>query len=467
MKRKTTTVIAIILLALILLLGGSFLGLLIYLDSDDSLVGVLNVLSEVFKSDVINAVIIFWVLLMPVLLVIFVVFGLMRRKRHKKVTEKWEQGVKIAIEAEAAAYRKQLQSRDGNRFTVTDNSAYISNTKYYGKINSIQDLCIAFRNFMAGNMNLYFSMSDVYEFISGLAVSKILIIQGLSGAGKTSLAYAFGEFLGNPSTVIPVQPIWKERADLLGYYNEFTKKFNETQLFKKMYEAGNSNKIYITVLDEMNIARIEYYFAEFLSLLEIPNPELRYLEVIPDKWENDPKNLKDGRLKLPENMWFIGTVNNDDSAFAISDKVYDRAMSVVLDNKVQPFDADKQDINPITFEKFQNLVKKAHAEFSMCKQSEDCLQMLDNYLVENLEITFGNRILKQIRSYVSLYMACGGKELDALDDILSKKVLRKLEYKEVPKVRDEIDGLIDFLNKTFGEYKLKRCVKYLSGLIKA
>ena len=132
---------------------------------------------------------------------------------------------------------------------------------------TLAELCDEFREFAAYKLKLYYDISDIRRFIAGLAVTKIIILQGMSGTGKTSLAYAFGQFLDNPSTVIPVQPMWKERTDLLGYYNEFTKRFNETDLLVKMYEALYSKDIYITVLDEMNIARVEYYFAEFLSLL--------------------------------------------------------------------------------------------------------------------------------------------------------------------------------------------------------
>ena len=187
----------------------------------------------------------------------------------------------------------------------------------YSKDVTLEKVCEDFRNYAASRLRLYYNIDDIRRFIAGMAVSKIIILQGMSGTGKTSLAHAFGSFIDNTSTVIPVQPMWKERTDLLGYYNEFTKRFNETLLLEKMYEANYSKDMYVTVLDEMNIARVEYYFAEFLSLLELPNPDERYLEVVSDVWENDPMQLKDGRVKLPDNMWFIGTANNDDSTFAI------------------------------------------------------------------------------------------------------------------------------------------------------
>ena len=156
--------------------------------------------------------------------------------------------------------------------------------RQYDSTVTLRGFCEDFRNYAASELGLYYSMDDIRRFVAGMAVSKILILQGMSGTGKTSLAHAFGEFVDNRSTVIPVQPMWKERTDLIGYYNEFTKRFNETVLLEKMYEANLSQDIYVTVLDEMNIARVEYYFAEFLSLLELPNPEERYLTVVSDVW---------------------------------------------------------------------------------------------------------------------------------------------------------------------------------------
>ena len=230
---------------------------------------------------------------------------------------------------------------------------------------SLKRFCDNFRNYAAAELRLYYDIKDIRRFIAGMAVSPIIILQGMSGTGKTSLAHAMGSFVRNTSTVIPVQPMWKERTDLLGYYNEFTKRFNETLLLEKMYEANYCKDIYITVLDEMNIARVEYYFAEFLSLLELPNPDERYIDVVSDVWESDPVQLKDGRIKLPTNMWFIGTANNDDSTFAISDKVYDRAMILNLDEKSERFVAPRTKPTPITAENFKRLTVEAMQEYEL------------------------------------------------------------------------------------------------------
>ena len=322
---------------------------------------------------------------------------------------------------------------------------------------SLKRFCDNFRSYAASELRLYYDIKDIRRFIAGMAVSPIIILQGMSGTGKTSLAHAMGSFVKNTSTVIPVQPMWKERTDLLGYYNEFTKRFNETLLLEKMYEANYCKDIYITVLDEMNIARVEYYFAEFLSLLELPNPDERYIDVVSDVWENDPVQLKDGRIKLPTNMWFIGTANNDDSTFAISDKVYDRAMILNLDEKSERFVAPRTKPTPITAENFKRLTGEAMQEYELTGRNMKRLEELDKYLIAHFHITFGNRIMKQIRQYVPVYVGCGGEELEALDDILSKKIIRKLETQNPVYLRSAAEGLCQYLDELFGYDRMILC----------
>ena len=332
--------------------------------------------------------------------------------------------------------------------------------KYDGGI-TLEGICENFRNYTANKLKLYYEIDDIRRFIAGMSVSRILILQGMSGTGKTSLAHAFGSYIDNPSTVIPVQPMWKERTDLIGYYNEFTKRFNETLLLRKMYEANYSKDMYITVLDEMNIARVEYYFAEFLSLLELPDPNERYLDVVTDKWDTDPVQLKDGRIRLPKNMWFIGTANNDDSTFSISDKVYDRAMVLDLDKKSERFAAPVTKKLHISADQFESLVESALKEHEISKRNQKRLEELDKYLIDHFHITFGNRIMKQIRTYIPVYISCGGDELCALDDILSKKVIRKLETQNPIYLRNSAEGLINYIDELFGKDKMPICKEHI------
>ena len=353
------------------------------------------------------------------------------------------------------------ETEEGSRFymlTEIDKEYERYKAPDYDNELSLKEICEQFRDFSAGALHLYYDIEDIRRFIGGLAVTKLIILQGMSGTGKTSLAYAFGEFLDNKTVVVPIQPMWKERTDLVGYYNEFTKRFNETTLLYKMYEADYNDEIYITVLDEMNIARVEYYFAEFLSLLEIPNVDGRNLDVVADKREDDPKLLQsNGKLRLPTNMWFVGTANNDDSTFAISDKVYDRAMVLNLDKKATPFEVKEYSSKKISATHLEELFKRAQREFDITDRNLRRIKKLDEYMIKTFHITFGNRIMKQIRSYVPVLVACGGTELEALDDILARKVFRKLESKNPVYVKQMADGTRAYLDELFGENKLPLC----------
>ena len=471
-KPKKHYKLVIFLVALFLLLCGMLLFAIIYLQMTDRLSDILDIVREFLKTGgIFSILLVFWVLIIPLLLVVLLIVNKYRRKKYRRVRDAWKEALRIVAEREAAeraakeALEKQLPPPRFSQLNEMDESRAPREKRQGERISSLQELCTKFRNFAAGRLGLFYSPTDIREFISSLAVSHIIILQGMSGTGKTSLAYAFGEFLGNPSVIIPVQPMWKERTDLLGYYNEFTKKFNETLLLEKMYEANKRKDIYIAVLDELNIARVEYYFAEFLSLLEIPDAESRYLDVVPDVWENDPQGLKHGRIKLPENMWFIGTANNDDSTFAISDKVYDRAMVLELDRKAEEFVLSEEEAaqKPVSFtaEEFGSLIEREQAWFEITTRNERRLRVLDEYLIDKFQITFGNRIMKQIRNYISVYVSCGGEEVDALDDILCKKVFRKFEALNAAYVRSEADALCSFMNGLFGEGRMARCLAYI------
>ena len=329
---------------------------------------------------------------------------------------------------------------------------------------TLEGICEEFRYYAASELRLFYDIQDIRRFIGGLSVSHIMILQGMSGTGKTSLAYAFGEYLKNSTVVVPIQPMWKERTDLIGYYNEFTKKFNETTLLQKLYEASHNDQMYITVLDEMNIARVEYYFAEFLSLLEIPDYKKRHLDVVSDVWETDPTLLSNGKLILPRNMWFVGTANNDDSTFSISDKVYDRAMVINLDKKAKPFLSKSVKGRSVSSIQFQKLVDKARKEYELSNRNLRRIKQLDQYLMTHFHITFGNRIMQQIRNYVPVIVACGGTELQALDDIMSKKVLRKLETKNMVYVKSAAPGLIAYMDELFGETEMGLCKEYIQNI---
>ena len=472
-KMKKSQILWLVLLIATLVLGAILIfSAVIYFNREGEVSFDGKLRAEIFYFIVI------FLLMIPVLLVGLLIALLFSKKRSaepQQIVAVSENGELIMDDSQdnpvwfgfPSEQAQEERDEHAERFCMLSqidrNSTTYGHTTYEKKV-TLESFCNDFRNYAASKLRLYYDIEDIRRFVAGMAVSKLVILQGMSGTGKTSLAHAFGSFTDNASTVIPVQPMWKERTDLVGYYNEFTKRFNETLLLEKMYEANYSKDIYVTVLDEMNIARVEYYFAEFLSLLELPNPDERYIDVVSDKWASDPRQFKDGRIKLPENMWFVGTANNDDSTFAISDKVYDRAMILNLDTKCERFAAPAVSKKPISATDFTNLVDKAIKEYGVSRRNAKRLEELDKYLIEHFHITFGNRIMKQINTYIPVYVACEGDELMALDDILSKKVIRKLETQNPIYLRNSAEGLLSFIDDLFGVDKMPICKEHIHRL---
>ena len=330
----------------------------------------------------------------------------------------------------------------------------------------LRGLVDRFIQYSASHLRLYYTRDIISRFIAGMATSKVLILEGISGTGKTSLPYAVGKFFQRDADVISVQPSWRDRAELLGYLNEFTKKFNETDFLRAVYEAGYSDKPCVIVLDEMNLARIEYYFAEFLSIMEMPDPNEWKVDLIPGADANDPKNIINGKLLINQNTWFVGTANKDDSTFTITDKVYDRATPIVINQKAEFVDADFTPNVSMTFSYLDELFKKAQSEIHISPKVMEQFAKVDVFIQQKFKIAFGNRIMKQIRLFVPVYVACGFTELDGLDYMLSEKIIRKFESLNIGFLHQELDQLADLLNKSFGKGAFHECLKHIEDLKK-
>ena len=353
------------------------------------------------------------------------------------------------------------------RLVSIDESYKNYKIKNYDNSFSLVEFIDDFRCFSASQLGLYYDFSILRPFIAGLACGKLIILQGISGTGKTSLAYAWGKFVNQDSCVTSVEPSWREKSDFLGYFNEFSKKFNETRSLAEIYTAGFDDDIHTIILDEMNLARVEYYFADLLSILEMPNREEWLVDIVTDSWPKDPKNIKNGKLKLPGNLWYVGTINNDDSTFMVTDKVYDRAMPIDINSKVDPFKCREQEAINVNASYLEMLFKEAIEKNPLSAKGEEQVRQIDDYIIEHFRIAFGNRIMKQINIFTAVYVACGGKEIEAIDYFIAKKILRKFDQLSVAFIRDEIDPFIAYLNKNFGKDVMKECIEYLERVKKS
>ena len=357
------------------------------------------------------------------------------------------------------------QSRFSKLALIDQEFAKYKQKDYHNSF-TLPEFCYMFRNFAASKLKLYYSEKMIRLFVSAIASTKLVILQGISGTGKTSISLAWGNFVKHPSCVASVQPSWRDRTDIFGYLNEFTKKFNETDFLAYLYEAGYTDEIYTVILDEMNLARVEYYFAEMLSILEMHSTKDWKIEVVQSSWPTDPKKLIRGKLQIPPNAWYIGTINNDDSTFMVTDKVYDRAMPIDINEKGIAFEPDQVDAIDVNYSYLNGLFEKAMSDYAISPATLKKIDEMDNYTIKHFRVAFGNRIVKHMRKFVPVYVACGGDETEAVDYFMAKKVLRKFEALNLALIRDEIDGYIEFLDKNFGKGKMSECTEFLLRLKK-
>lgn len=364
------------------------------------------------------------------------------------------------VQAVLSEAKLNIEHRFQKLTLVDEKYAAFTPPEYDNEI-SLQEFAEGYRRYAASQMKLYYTPEIVRRFVAGMAASKLLILEGISGTGKTSLPYSFSRYLSNPSTIVSVQPSFRDRTELLGYFNEFSKRFNETEFLRALYEANYRPDPTLIVLDEMNLARIEYYFAEMLSVLEMPNKDEWVLDLVPTAWDGDPVKMDGGKIHVADSTWFIGTANNDDSTFTITDKVYDRAMPIELNERADAFECELQPHCNVTAEHLEYLFQKAQVDYPISDELMNKMQKLDNYLITRFKLSFGNRIMKQLYDFIPVYVACGGTELGGMDYIVARKVLKKFESMNVTFVRDEITGLITYIDKLFGKAEMQDSKAYL------
>jgi hypothetical protein len=281
------------------------------------------------------------------------------------------------------------------------------------------------------NKELFFRLEDIRLFVAGLSMSRLHILQGISGTGKTSLAKAFSRAVGGGCTTVSVQAGWRDKDDLLGHYNSFEKQFYERPCLQGLYEAQTpfyEDRPYIVLLDEMNLSRPEQYFAEFLSTLELDHKD-QLLTLMTSSHTGAPRSFIDGRqLQIPGNVWFIGTANHDETTFEFADKTYDRAHVIELPRNESRFDIDKS-LAPLSYS-YSSLEKAFSAAEK--KHSKEITELFDeinhsdfvDILGERLGVGWGNRLERQGQRFISTMLASGAKKGEALDHLFATKVLR-------------------------------------------
>ena len=299
-------------------------------------------------------------------------------------------------------------------------------------------------------------------------ISALVILAGISGTGKSELPQAYAEFVGAPLVMLPVQPRWDSPQDLQGFYNYIEKKYKPTDLMRYLYQHQSQRdlkgRMVLVLLDEMNLARVEYYFSDFLSKLETRRNKRTYLE------------LEAGSLKLteeqkqvliPDEFLFVGTMNEDETTQSLSDKVLDRANVLTFgrppDLKLR---GGKQTKPPIPKEylpwnNFQEWIKEPNSNLILTERVNEYVD-LANDIMEALGRPFAHRVYQAFAKYVINYPNADRDDAianQAIADQFGQKLLPKLRgvMVEESKVKEELNKLEillsglgdDALNKAF------------------
>ena len=336
-----------------------------------------------------------------------------------------------------------------------------------------QDLTILvdeFQSYLVDVEKLYFSKKVLRTFIAGMSASRLLLLEGLSGTGKSSLPRSFQNFIGGKSTFLQVQATWRDRTDIIGYFSDLTGYYKETELLKSIYESQYTpEEVNLIVLDEMNISRAEYYFADFLSIYEYPSELWKIQLMQTSKDMILPKKIDKGALQIPTNIWFIGTINIDDSTFTVTDKVYDRAIVINFNAINEPFDATyHKKLEPISYSELVTFFEDCQTNPKLCLTKEDKHNIYEllAFLDEEFEIKIGNRIFNQIELFVPTFVGLGGSKLDAIDMMISAKIFRKLDLVFIMDMADSLIKLQRFLNANFKKGALPLCEAKINSLLR-
>ena len=307
--------------------------------------------------------------------------------------------------------------------------------------------------------HLHYDKKDLINFHTSLKGDSLTILSGLSGTGKSQLVRTYARGLGvtNNLRFIPVRPFWEDDSDLLGYVDtvNFVYRPGDSGLLDLLIDASeNPDNIYMVCFDEMNLSKVEHYFSQFLSVLELEsgkrklrlyNPELK------TKLYNSSKY--DSEISIDSNVIFVGTINTDESTYQFSDKVLDRSNVIPL--QIVPFgevqnkkNVDAKKVNAEEFiiknDDFKKF-RKSNPQYALTQKEKEMLWEIHLEInSHDRNVGIGWRILNQIDEY--LQNIPRDSELsreEALDYQLLQRILTKIRGSE-----EQLSGMLGSWDNT-------------------
>lgn len=334
---------------------------------------------------------------------------------------------------------EELETEPEQIKTFLDNFDAAKTTKL-SEIDALEQ----FMHYLRAN-KLYYPTRVIKAFHTALkiqAINPLAVLAGVSGTGKTQLALQYAKFFGIYSEHVAIQPRWDSKDDLLGFYNFLEKSFQPTPLVRALYQfdqfriKGKNEQIkddspmMMAILDEMNLARVEYYFSEFLSKLELRSSDYAKSEIAIGS------NLNPRTFFVGPNVLIVGTMNDDESTYALSDKVLDRA-NVLHFGKPRSFEDStaNEKVAPIKvdfklFHQWRQVNNLARLVSDDKEQLKKKIEEL-NEALNHVGKPFGHRVNNSINAYLSSYPLSSDTDVMttvklALADQIEMKIIPKL-----------------------------------------
>lgn len=307
----------------------------------------------------------------------------------------------------------------------------------------------------AKSQNLYYSEEDLKNFHVAIKSSNLVILAGPSGIGKTKLPMIYANTLGldnvqNAVLFVPISPSYLEPEDVLGYIRpisegEFNAEYIESQTGLVSFlndAANNTDRIHLVVFDEMNLSQIEHWFAPFISLLEQESGS-RVLKLYPDNMAVKNGDKYPQSIKIGENVFFVGTVNVDETTKQMSDRLLDRA--IVVNLSAPSFESLKRikeikatPYSEVSFSRFStSMAKIDNATNEFTNKEFDLINELNALLTDSVY----NRSISFRSLYKMALFMKNSKDIlsrnDAIDFVISQIVVKKING-----AKEELDGVI-------------------------
>jgi MoxR-like ATPase len=339
-------------------------------------------------------------------------------------------------------------------YTITPTASVVrENIPIYGIIEHI--------NRYIASKGFFYEKEEVINLFLSLKTKPFVIISGISGTGKTKIVQWFAESVGATEkngqfSLIPIRPDWNDGSDLLGYI-DIKGEFKEGPLTKVIKNAHQNPELpYFVLLDEMNLARVEYYFSDILSVMESR------------KWENGEvvsstllsSDVYGEDLKLPNNLYIIGTVNMDETTHPFSKKVLDRANTIEF-NRVNlgnlAFLTELEEVEPKIIGQDRFASKYLHLK-DVYKENKDTVTRATDELVrinESLQL-INAHVGYRVRDEICFYLAYNEesnlmKFKNAFDHCILQKILPRIAGSDT-RVEQLLRGLYNqFTNREYEE----------------